>query len=146
MRRSPALVSLSRDHHLALVVARRLRRATPATAVHAQIALGAWWPVHGRVHFRLEEEVLFPAYAACGDPHHPLLARALCDHVAIRGRADQVLNGSLDQLDALGELIAAHVRLEERELFPLIENAMPADRLAVVAAALEQAEDALIDG
>jgi hypothetical protein len=38
------------------------------------------------------------------------------------------------------------VRLEERELFPLIESAMPPARLAAVAAALESAEHAPADG
>ena len=36
-------------------------------------------------------------------------------------------------------------RLEERELFPLIERAMPTDALAIIAAALEQAEAVLAD-
>jgi hypothetical protein len=39
-----------------------------------------------------------------------------------------------------GEDLADHVRLEERELFGLIEAALPAARLAAVAAALEHAE------
>jgi hypothetical protein len=36
MKRSAALASLSRDHHQALVVAQRLRRATDATAAEAR--------------------------------------------------------------------------------------------------------------
>ena len=51
----------------------------------------------------------------------------------------------MDDLHELGGLLADHVRVEERELFPLIEQAMPADDLAVVASALEQAEDLLAD-
>jgi hypothetical protein len=43
-------------------------------------------------------------------------------------------------LRELGEDLADHVRLEERELFGLIEAALPASRLAAVAAALEHAE------
>jgi hypothetical protein len=143
MKRDAALASLSRDHHQALVVALKLRRAAAPTADEARAALAAYWPVHGRGHFRLEEEVMLPAYAGHGDPHHPLVARALCDHVAIRHRADVVLGDSdstLADLHELGGLIAAHVRLEERELFPLIERAMPLAQLAALAAALEQAE------
>jgi hemerythrin-like domain-containing protein len=95
---------------------------------------------HGQNHFRLEEEILFPAYAAHGDPHHALIARALCDHVAIRHHA-QALGGAneptLDALHELGHQLAAHVRLEERQVFPLIEQAVPSDELAVLARALE---------
>ena len=146
MKRDAALVTLSHGHHQALVVAQKLRRAEPGTAVTARSAFAAFWPVHGRGHFRLEEEVLLPAYARHGDPHHPLVAQVLCDHVAIRQRAEAVLAepaSSVAALRELGGLLAAHVRLEERQLFPLIEEAMPAPSLAAVAVALDQAEAVL---
>jgi hypothetical protein len=143
MKRSPALVTLSHDHHQALSVALKLRRATPRTADDARAAFLAYWDRHGRQHFRLEEEVLLPAYADHGDAHHPLVARALCDHVAIRARADALAvdpAGDPAVLYDLGTLMADHIRLEERELFPLIESALPAPRLATLAMALEHAE------
>jgi iron-sulfur cluster repair protein YtfE (RIC family) len=139
MRRSAALASLSRDHHEALVLAQKLRRATPATVTTSRESFLAYWQAHGQNHFRLEEEVLFPAYAAHGDPHHALIARALCDHVAIRHHAQALAGAAEPTLDALHELghqLAAHVRLEERRVFPLIEQAMPSDELAVLARAL----------
>jgi Hemerythrin HHE cation binding domain len=143
MKRNPGLVTLSRDHHQALSVAQKLRRATADTAQEARSAFVAYWEEHGRAHFRLEEEILLPAYAAHADPHHPLVARALCDHVAIRARADALAVDEAPDpatLRELGEDLADHVRLEERELFGLIEAALPAARLAVVATALEHTE------
>jgi hypothetical protein len=143
MKRNPGLVTLSRDHHQALSVAQKLRRATADTAQEARSAFVAYWEEHGRAHFRLEEEILLPAYAAHADPHHPLVARALCDHVAIRARADALAVDEAPDpatLRELGEGLADHVRLEERELFGLIEAALPASRLAAVAATLEHAE------
>jgi Hemerythrin HHE cation binding domain len=143
MKRDPALISLSRDHHQALFVAQRLRRATTQTADEARAAFLAYWEGHGRAHFRLEEEVLLPAYAAHGNPHHALVAKVLCDHVAIRHRTDELTRDSASTVAVLRELgvrLAEHVRLEERELFPLIEAAMPAAQLAAVAVALELAE------
>lgn len=142
MKRDPALTSLSRDHHQALFVAQQLRRATAATAGEARAAFLGYWEEHGRTHFRLEEEVLLPAYAGHGDPHHPLVGRALCDHVAIRHRADALALDPASSVAALHELgvrIADHVRLEERELFPLVEHAMPSPHLAAVAVALDHA-------
>jgi hypothetical protein len=68
MKRHPALVPLSRDHHHALVIARRLRQATEQTADDAARAFLAHWHDEERHHFRLEEEVLLPAYAARGAP------------------------------------------------------------------------------
>jgi Hemerythrin HHE cation binding domain len=149
MKRDPALASLSRDHHQALFVAQKLRRATGETAGEGRAAFLAYWEEHGRAHFRLEEEVLLPAYAEHGDAYDPLVARALCDHVAIRQEADALARDESPTVAALHQLgahLADHVRLEERELFTLIERAMPAAQLAAVAAALEQAERTPDDG
>jgi hypothetical protein len=143
MKRSAALASLSRDHHHALMVAQRLRRCDSATAATARAAFLAYWTAHGRAHFHAEEDLLLPAYAAYGDAHHPLVLRALGDHREIRRRADRVAGDTAADpaaLEALGRRLAEHVRLEERKLFPLIEQTMPADALTAVAVALEQAE------
>jgi len=143
MKRSAGLASLSRDHHQALVVAQRLRRATEQTAGDAREAFLTYWSTHGRRHFSLEEEILLPSYAAYGDPYHPLVLTTLGDHVAIRQRADALAanpRASVVELHDLGERLARHVRLEERELFPLIEKEMPAAQLTLLADALEHSE------
>ena len=148
MQRDPALISLSRDHHKALSVALRLRRATAETAADVRADALRFWTIAGRAHFRLEEEVLLPAYAHHGDPHHPLVARALCDHVAIRQRMDTLARDAPPEvtgLRELGTMLSDHVRLEERELFVLIEQTLPAAALTAVAAALQHA-DAAGDG
>jgi hemerythrin-like domain-containing protein len=143
MKRSQALASLSRDHHQALVVAQKLRRATDATAPQARETFLAYWTGHGRRHFRLEEELLFPAYAGYGDPHDPRVLRALGEHVMIRHRADALAaspTAALATLEQLGGELAAHVRLEEREVFPMIERLMPSDELDALAHKLDAAE------
>jgi hemerythrin-like domain-containing protein len=141
VKRSEALASLSRDHHQALVVAQQLRRATAADAARARTRFLDFWRRDGHRHFQLEEEILLPGYAAHGDPYDPVVLRVLGDHVAIRQRANQLATGpdepDPDTLHGLGERLAAHVRLEERELFPAIEQAMPPDELTALAQALD---------
>jgi hemerythrin-like domain-containing protein len=48
-----------------------------------------------------------------------------------------VAAGTADRgtLDAAGELLDAHIRLEERQLFPLIEKLVPDDELGRLALA-----------
>ena len=141
MKRDPALVSLSHDHHQALFVAQKLTRASAQTAAEALTALDAYWSGHGRAHFRAEEEILFPAYAGHADPYDPLLARALCDHVAIRQRVHalgQTAAPEESALAELGRLMQEHVRFEERTLFPKIEAALPAEELVAVAESLDK--------
>jgi iron-sulfur cluster repair protein YtfE (RIC family) len=140
VKRSAALAALSRDHHEALVVAQRLRRADADTAADARSRFLTYWTEHGRAHFQREEEILLPGYAAYGDAHHPLVLRALGDHVAIRQRAGVIAadpSADPETLHDLGERLSAHVRLEERELFPLIEADMPADELVALGLALD---------
>jgi len=149
MKRDPALVTLSHDHHQALFVAQRLRRATDTSAAEDRAALLAFWNEHGRAHFRSEEDVLLPAFAAHGDPFDPLVARALCEHVEIRARVAAIVGRTdpqPEELRELGERLAAHVRGEERELFPLVEHTMPAPALADLAQALEAEEEGHGDG
>ncbi len=142
MKRSEALAILSRDHHQALVIAQKLRRADPDTADAARTRFLDFWEQEGRRHFQLEEELLLPAYAAYGDAYDPLVLRVLGDHVAIRAQVAQLAaqrHPTTDMLHEFGEQFATHVRLEERELFPIIEDAMPANELLTLAHALEQA-------
>jgi hemerythrin HHE cation binding domain-containing protein len=149
MKRDPALISLSRDHHQALSAAQNLRRARRETRDQARALFLEYWEVHGRAHFRSEEEVLLPTYAGHGDAHHPLVARVLCEHVAIRRRVDILARSpspTVADLHELGAQLADHVRLEERELFPLIEHVMPPAELAALADALERVESAPNDG
>ena len=147
MKRAPALQPLSHGHQHALAVAVMLRRADATGAAEAARAFTRFWHAEGRAHFHDEEEVLLPAYAEFGDPGHPLVVRVLVDHVTIRQRARAIERRAPERIDAaglqdLGMLLASHVRLEERELFPLIEAALPAAALAEVADALVGAEGA----
>jgi quercetin dioxygenase-like cupin family protein len=129
MKRHPALVALSHDHHHALVEARRLRRAAaadnePAVAVAA--AFRRFFAAVTVPHFREEEETLFPLVVDAEEAR-PLLLEALLDHQRLHSLT-AALDGSADvrrSMRELGERLEAHVRLEERELFPLIERLAP---------------------
>jgi quercetin dioxygenase-like cupin family protein len=127
MKRHPALVPLAHDHHHALVEARRLRRAagTPEATAAANAFLRFFFD-ETIPHFRQEEELLFPHVVGLEEARG-LLVQALLEHQrlhALAARLQHVLAGggaAGGVMRALGELLEAHVRLEERQLFPLIE-------------------------
>jgi hemerythrin-like domain-containing protein len=130
MKRHPALVPLSRDHHHALVLARSLRRATAENATETARAFLEHWDAEEKLHFRVEEEILLPAYAAHGEPDHPAIIRMLLDHIIIRRDAAKLAAAPpLELLHDLGALLAEHVGLEEQQVFPLIEAAIPEPEL-----------------
>jgi len=137
MKRHPALVPLSRDHHHALVIARRLRNAEEHDAAETARAFLEHWEYEERLHFRLEEEVLLPAYAAYGDPDHAAVVRTLLDHMLIRRDVERLAGDPpLALLHELGERLANHVKLEENELFPLVERTIPEAQLRALGARL----------
>ena len=128
MKRHPALIPLSHDHHRALVEARRLRQAadTPESATAATAFLRFFADETAR-HFREEEELLFPSVLEFEEARERLV-QALLEHQRLRAltaRLEQLVStgGEVDEtMRELGHLLEAHVRLEERELFPLIEQ------------------------
>jgi hypothetical protein len=143
LKRGAALHGLSRDHHQALSVALSLRRATPGPEARAaQDLFLRFWGETGQTHLRVEEEVLLPRFAAACGADNPVVARVLYDHAAIRVGALSLLAGPspAEELHALGHRLAAHVRLEERGLFPEIEKALDPDALDQLGTDLERAE------
>lgn len=140
MKRSEALRPLSRDHHQALVVAQRMRRADDAA--EAAEAFLEFWSQEGEVHFRIEEEVLLPTWALLGTVQDDVAARLSREHLAIRSSALALRSRvpSLESLRALGEQLAAHVRFEEEELFRVIEEDLEEDGLSRLASAVSEAE------
>lgn len=98
MKRSEFLQVLSRGHHQGLFVALRLRRATSASAAGARRAFVEFWQTEGRRHFRIEEELLLPAYARHRPVDEPAVVRVLIDHVDLRRRAAELEAGESPSL------------------------------------------------
>lgn len=141
MKRSRALRSLSRDHHRALLIAQQMRRAEDAA--EAAAAFLEFWKGHGERHFRIEEEVLLPCWALLGTVDQQAAAQLSREHLQIRaaGRAVDLDTRCLDRVHELGAQLAAHIRFEERQLFPLIENDLDAEQLERLAAVVSEAEE-----
>jgi quercetin dioxygenase-like cupin family protein/hemerythrin-like domain-containing protein len=133
MKRHPSLFPLSHDHHHALAQARRLRRAAadgPEVRRTAAVGFLRFFSEETIRHFREEEERLFPAFIGAPDPAGELVVAALVDHQrlhALVARLDRGLaGGEADPglMVELADLLEAHVRLEERRLFPLAEEVL----------------------
>jgi len=83
-----------------------------------------------------------PHFAAAGGAESAAVARVLVDHAEIRLRALRLQGGpaSAAVLKELGELLAEHVRLEERDLFPAMEEVLDDPELRRLAADVMAAE------
>ena len=151
MKRTPELRTLSEDHHHGLVHARRLQRAAEVGEVNSAEPAAkeflAFWQKDTAIHFRKEEEVLLPVMVRYGvDLSREPLVEMLEDHARIRGLvmqlSDEATGGSvrLGTLHEIGERLQAHIRLEERVVFPLIEESLPETALKELAVRLEVKE------
>jgi len=134
MQRFEALRELSREHHEALVLARRARDAAAephSAATQAQCAhLLERWAAQFKPHFALEEQTLLPALARAGQAASA--AVALQQHAALRQLVERIRGGDAHALALWGEAMDTHVRFEERALFPLAETVLGPSVLADV--------------
>lgn len=140
MRRSAALAPLSRDHHDALVIAMTLARVSDATAQSSAMLFADFIEEHEARHFALEESLLLPALPP-GQQGELLARRVLADHRYLRDAAQEIrlarARPGAEQLRSLGARLRAHVQLEERELFPYLEESLDSATLERIGAQLE---------
>jgi hemerythrin-like domain-containing protein len=127
MKRSAALAPLSRDHHQALVIASELSTAAPHQAAQAAERFVRFLSDHELSHFALEESVLLPSLPQDGRGQG-LANRARTDHAFLRAALTRLqaapADASAEFLHEVGSRLQAHVRMEERELFPFIEASL----------------------
>src|SRR5699024_5217446 len=99
--------------------------------------LDDFWNPGGQEHFREEEEVLLGTYAEYVDISTiPEIQEMLIEHIQIRARINRILRAAepdIALIHELGEVLNDHIRKEERVIFPMIEKAIPDERLVELA-------------
>lgn len=129
MPRIGALLSLSREHHTSLVMARTARRAANedgngvmarAVVMTAAIAsIEAHWHTVMAAHFEKEERLIRIARDTL-DPQ--AVTRVLAEHAELRILAAGPCElEPAARLQRFADLVSAHVRYEERTLFPQLQ-------------------------
>ncbi len=124
MKRSSTLLPLSREHHTALTLAKACERAaqsddkTLVNQVCRRVILA--FSNNLEPHFLFEETSLLPLLH--GTETQALIERTLADHQQLRGLINALRQNDVKALDNFGRCLSAHVRFEERELFPALEN------------------------
>lgn len=128
-RRGP-LLQLSREHHAALVLSRDIAGIPapmpPDVLDQYNARIARYWQAELQAHFQHEEGIL---------AQHPdalpasLAQRLLADHRVLAEGVRQAHIQAMDEaaLRAWGQRLAAHVRMEERECFLLMQAALGLD-------------------
>lgn len=124
MKRHQNLQALSREHHSALQLALKAKRAAmsgdQAKIDTTAAACVAAFSAELNPHFEIEETTLLPLLLEVGEDK--LMAKVERDHKALRCLAVQMERPDAKTLRSFAELLTSHVRFEEREMFVVIER------------------------
>lgn len=152
--RHSTLVPLSHDHHEALLVALRLKKGGPSShrdtmwpnePVEQLDALVRFANRELFAHFAIEEDLLFPAAAQA--ELSDLTSLLLDEHRQMRDEIAQLATKREDPdllalLASFGTLLEAHIRREERELFPKLEALIEQGTISIDAGLLKSRQQA----
>jgi hemerythrin-like domain-containing protein len=121
IKRNENIVLLSKDHHFALLFCWKIRNGLKYEADLQRIRsyINYFWDTHLHKHFTEEEIILFKDI----DDH--LVKTALDQHKEITSQIDIInsnKNISAGIYNKLADIVDAHIRFEERELFPHLET------------------------
>ncbi|PKR77100.1 hypothetical protein CEY16_10150 [Halalkalibacillus sediminis] len=137
MKRHEALNPLSHHHHHALVLALDMKRVGTSNEkkTYKQVLrdLINFWEQDGRNHFKDEEDILIPLYMNYAEEvEEEMIKKLLYQHAQFRSILMEIRNDTetkAELMQRLGELLDEHVRLEEREFFPIVEKTVPENYL-----------------
>jgi hemerythrin-like domain-containing protein len=144
IKRSEALKVFSREHHFGLLFSWKIKQGIKLKVETARMLsyVNYFWECHLQEHFKNEETLLFNRIDA------EVCTQAKLDHQLIVKQIAQANN--TDEKDytaliALIELLDAHIRYEERVVFPYFEANLSATLVELMRPFLEQHDVAFND-
>ena len=139
MKRHSAIVSLSHDHHHALILAQAIKKNEAKSGLGAKsieekvkATINAY-NTELIPHFSHEEVLLFPIALGKDEELDKMIQDIIEEHDKIRSYLESLQIGNVEEnLDAFGKLLENHVRTEERILFPKIEEVVGDEELNIL--------------
>ncbi len=140
MKRHKALILLSHDHHKGLLLAQLLKKNAPPykglphdPAGKVDYAVNAF-KSDLTIHFKDEEEILFPLLRNKNSELNKLIDELLEEHKIIKNRISflQHSNDLLQDLDKIGVILEKHIRKEERILFQEAQSILSDNELSCI--------------
>ncbi|MEP7164713.1 MAG: hemerythrin domain-containing protein [Ferruginibacter sp.] len=144
MKRHGTLTPLSREHHSALILAQLLKKGAPAykglPTGNAEKIMYAQKMFHNSLkeHFK-KEELLINNVQHCHEDIQKLGKEIFIEHEQLT-RSFLNLDKATDpveSMDELGSALDAHIRKEERVLFPLVQEHCPEKDLTEISILLQ---------
>jgi len=136
MKRADELVVLSREHHQSLRLAKKCLDSAGLKDESVCIALCehivAIFDEEWERHFQVEECSIFSPGREKGSELSRLCLELAEQHQQMREMVGLMKPGNCQLLEEFGSLLKSHTRIEERELFPLVEELFTKDQLQLI--------------
>ena len=129
MKRHPSLIALSHDHHHGLMLAQLIKKGAPEykglpTDIIGKVKYAKEaWEKELKLHFKNEEEILFPFVKNKDVDLDKLIEGILKEHKQIKSLVKNLdtSENKEEVLNDLGTLLEKHIRKEERQVFKMIQ-------------------------
>jgi hypothetical protein len=132
LKRNPALVQFSKDHHFGLLLIWKIRQGLQLHAELQRIGkyINFFFDNYLEEHFKEEEELLFIHL----DDHDDLRLSAESDHSEL-SQLNKKIKHNPDQQDIrqFANLLEQHIRFEERFLFAHLQDNLQQEQLNFIA-------------
>ena len=129
LKRHQALQPLSKEHHFALLLCWKIRRGLEDNVDPDRIGryLTRIWEHQLKPHFHTEEQYVFPVLGK----ENKLIRAAISEHRTIR-RLILKQPFTIKSLNRIEEKLEAHIRAEERRIFPLVQTTATSSQMALI--------------
>lgn len=131
LKRHPALVPLSQDHHFGLLLCWKIRTGLERSVEPERIAryVVYFFNEHLSAHFQEEEAYVFSLL----HPEDEMRQEAIRQHVRLNKLKEKLQDDAEDLLTTLRQIeqeLTAHIRFEERELFAYMQQSLSEEQLS----------------
>ena len=134
MKRHPALVPISREHHQMLMLAQLMKKDAPAykgmpvtSKGKVEYAREAWFSLI-KGHIEIEESVLFPFVLQKQASLSELINELRDQHHQIALGLEKI-QPDPEEMDRIGRLLERHIRKEERVLFQQVQELLTEEEM-----------------
>ena len=137
MKRAEQLVKLSREHHGSLSMAKKISNVaangTDEELLEAIETIKEYNDSELEEHFQHEERTIFAPIFSEYKEHIGIATILLKEHGHIRMMIPRLkLETAREDLAEFGKMLKEHTRMEERELFPIIEELFTQEQMDAI--------------
>jgi hemerythrin-like domain-containing protein len=146
IKRHPALIPVSQDHHFGLLLVWKIRKGIEKEVDTERIKdyLHYFMKEHLEAHFQMEENILFPFLAK----NDLLRKQAEQQHQHLRQKQQEIATKEdvpVELLTGFADELESHIRFEERKLFQHMQSELSENDLQEMETAIRKIHEKVVE-